>query len=964
MRANQALRASAKSSLLSRSLACLSLVLLAACDGSTGNQGSAGGQGSNEGDTTPTAYEQGDTLPGIVLAISEVTGGSGTGGNFLPGDTLSVHYTAKKSNGTNWNITEFGTARILVSGPTSNYQRVLAEQTNLATASVRQADGSYLYTFTAPIPTTYLAPLNDTVSFGLSDGELQGQPLQEGTYTVGMYVGWNYTLGTASARAAGDAVFDFLIGNTGSLLPRELVLQDNCNRCHESLQAHGGLRRNVTLCLLCHTAGAEDKNVPGVANGTPGVTIEFKVMIHKIHNGEHLPSVLGVGTNLDGTRNYAATPQPYQMVGFGNSVIDFSSVAFPAWPQGVIAMPRDSGYSSLSAGEKSLEDTLRTGVSSCYLCHGDPDGDGPLGAPAQGDIYKTQPTEAACGACHDDIVWGQVYNANTQSMPDTADNSNCILCHTASGASLSVEDAHIHPLQNPSFNPGVNIEFTGIAEAGTNDDDGTIDPGEKIVATFSIVDDTGADITPSAVTNISVLVAGPTNNYNFLLSSSIPVSKLVGSPPYTVNLPAPVFLERVGVSTGALESFTTALTPHWNVTGAATSVLVRTATAGGNSTLASDTVAPQNYLDVASATNFARDDYIVVDDGTADEEYVRIQYVDGTRLWFGQTGSSTYPFGLNKAHSTGATVKEVTLTTKTVTTNYTLDATTGTITEVTEFGNGNVVLCSYTTDYVMPSVYPVTINDTATIDETWGKWSAKPIVDGTYSVGLYTTRTTVLSLYSETNSYRDVSDPAAVDFLVGDASTVQHYSLISSDENCNACHQTVYAHGSGRAGFTTCILCHGAAGMEDRPQYVAANAPATDGVTPNFRTMLHKIHAGAELAHASSYEIVGFGSTAYPNNFGIVTFEEVEFPVFPSGVKSCAKCHGTSTAWQEPANRAHPTDQVLPMKNWAPVCGSCHDADDAQSHISAMTSAGGVESCGVCHGSGAEINVPKEHKVY
>ena len=35
-------------------------------------------------------------------------------------------------------------------------------------------------------------------------------------------------------------------------------------------------------------------------------------MIHKIHDGAHLPSVLGVGTNADGTRSYAATPVPYR----------------------------------------------------------------------------------------------------------------------------------------------------------------------------------------------------------------------------------------------------------------------------------------------------------------------------------------------------------------------------------------------------------------------------------------------------------------------------------------------------------------------------------------------------------------------------------------------------------------------------------------------------------------------------
>ena len=34
-------------------------------------------------------------------------------------------------------------------------------------------------------------------------------------------------------------------------------------------------------------------------------------MVHKIHNGQHLPSVLGVATKPDGSRDYGATPTPY-----------------------------------------------------------------------------------------------------------------------------------------------------------------------------------------------------------------------------------------------------------------------------------------------------------------------------------------------------------------------------------------------------------------------------------------------------------------------------------------------------------------------------------------------------------------------------------------------------------------------------------------------------------------------------
>ena len=170
----------------------------------------------------------------------------------------------------------------------------------------------------------------------------------------------------------------------------------------------------MKLCVLCHTAGAEDRNVASQDGGTPGVTIEFGVMIHKIHNGEHLPSVLGVGTKADGSRDYDRTPTPYKVAGFNTA--DFSEVAFPVWPNLNIGMPRDAGYSGLTTSQKAQEDEMLRGVTACASCHGDPDGSGPLPAPAQGGLAYSNPTRRTCGACHDDIDWNLPYTANGVTM--------------------------------------------------------------------------------------------------------------------------------------------------------------------------------------------------------------------------------------------------------------------------------------------------------------------------------------------------------------------------------------------------------------------------------------------------------------------------------------------------------------------------------------------------------------------
>ncbi len=927
-------------------LQVLALLGSAGCDGDDGERGPPGPPGASG---TDSDLEQGDPLPGLVLTVQSLKGGSAGGGRFRVGDKPRVNFRLQKSDGSDWDIAELSSGRAILSGPTFNYQRVILEVSNLVTASVKQGDGSYTYTYASAIPSTYAAPINDSPAFGPEDGELTGEKLLEGTYTIGLTFSWDYTVDGESERDADNATIDFVLGGSGTAETREVVKIENCNRCHDQLRIHGGRREDARLCVLCHTAGAEGDN---------NVSIDFKVLIHKIHAGEHLPSVLGVSTNPDGSRNYGA-PTPYIVSGH-----DFSDVPFPAWPQGQIPTPRDQGYTALSSQDKATEDTIRKGPSNCAVCHGDPDGaSGPLTAPAQGDIHLTQPTRQACGSCHDDVLWGQNYTANGQTMGAQANNANCKLCHNDMGSPLAVFEAHRHPLADPSFDTGVNMDVTSLVEAGTHDNDGTIDPGEKIAITFNIVDDAGVDIAPSAVGSPSVVLSGPTGNYNLLLNTSIPSAALTGPPPFTVNVPMQVNLERVGVSSAALETFTTALAPHWNVSGAMTSVLVRTGTSGGNSMLSAATVAPQNYVDVANAMGFARNDLIVVDDGQAGEEYVTIQFVDGQRLWFSSPYTTSYKAGLENAHAAGATVRGVATMPKAIGVDYSLNAATGMITELVEFGAGRTVIASYWTDYVLPATYPLALNDSPDLGENVGEWAGKPLVDGTYSLGIWTSRSLTLNLFGESNSYRSTSDAKKTDFLVGSATQIEPYALIASGSSCFNCHQELAFHGFGRRDFDSCVLCHGTAGSEDRPPYVAANAPATSGVTVSFRTMLHKIHMGKELTNASTYDVVGFGSGSYPNNFAVANFAEVGFPSFPGGVQNCVKCHGND-AWHEPLPRAHPSSQGAPVQTWAVVCGACHDSTDAQAHIRVQTDPLGNESCGVCHASGKDENVARVHSTY
>ncbi len=958
---------------------------LAACSGSDGRNGSDGAPG-----TLPvtTVLQPAEDAPGVALTIVSITGASGAGGSFQVGDIPAVRFTVKRADGTDWDVMDLATLRILVSGPTFNYQRVIAEQSDLVANSTTNSDGSYTYRFATGIPATYLAPLNDTVALGAMDGELTGMPLLAGTYTVGMYAAWNYSVAgkTGTVRDVGNATADFLFGGATTLAPREVVKADNCNQCHTQLQAHGGLRRQPTLCLLCHTSGSEDRNMSGAGgtDETPGASIDFRVMIHKIHNGKHLPSVLGIGVMADGTADYTKPPVPYELVGFGNNKHDFSEVAFPVWPSLNVAMPRDEGYSALGSAEKAQEDAMRSGVVSCDVCHGDPDGTGPLTTPAQGDLAYVQPSRRACGACHDDVDWTLPYDRNGGAggapMPANKLDSECSNCH-AVGNLFPVEDNHRHPLKDSTFNPGFNIELTGVTDGAGSNLNGTLEPGEKVDVTFRIVDDIGVEIDPATVSALSIGLAGPTTNQNLLLQTSIPTDSLTGAQPFTVAVPMPVHLEHVDTtfSGGALETFAgTTYTPHWNVSGAETGVWVSTGFSGVSGSLAADQPGPSNFIDVGTGEGaaFARDDFLVIDSGGANEEWLRIQLVDDDRLWFNSGNlSSSYPSGTSIDHSMGELVQVVDLALDmsgdsilVLGVDFSVSTADGAITELVDFPDGEV-LVSYTSDYVMPDVYPLALNASPDLDERQGKWTGLPLVDGTYKTTMWGDIRKTLTQHGESNSYRLAAEGVSASFLfdnpaeAGTPMTLVPWDKISSVDNCYACHQDMLFHGAGRRGVETCLICHGSSGGEDRPRYVAANAPETTGVEIRFREMLHKIHAGAELANAASYTVVGFGQ-GYPNNFSEHHYDEVEFPSFPDGVKNCEACHGSGNdAWTNPAPAKHPTDATLPGQAWRASCGSCHDGEAVQAHIDSQTSPSGVESCSTCHENGSDLSIDVVHKV-
>ena len=206
------------------------------------------------------------------------------------------------------------------------------------------------------------------------------------SHTIGIYGSRNLTefdLGTNYA----SATFNFVPNGSAVSTTRDVIRTQSCNRCHDQLPAHGGSRRGVEVCILCHSPQTSDPDT--------GNTVDFPVMVHKIHMGEELPSVLA--------------GKSYQIIGNNQSVNDYSTVVHPA------------------------------DVRRCEVCHAQDPG------AAQATAYLTRPTRVACGSCHDDVNFAT--GANHAGGPQISDNQ-CSICHIPQGEldfDASIKGAHVVP---------------------------------------------------------------------------------------------------------------------------------------------------------------------------------------------------------------------------------------------------------------------------------------------------------------------------------------------------------------------------------------------------------------------------------------------------------------------------------------------------------------------------------------
>ncbi|TKB56675.1 OmcA/MtrC family decaheme c-type cytochrome [Ferrimonas aestuarii] len=196
---------------------------------------------------------------------------------------------------------------------------------------------------------------------------------------------------------------------------RKIVSSDACRVCHTELDFHGGSRIETDNCVTCHNAD----NVDPIS----GESLDLKVMAHKLHHGLDLPSLKQEGTKYSIFTSGGADERIY-----GEN-------------DGIWVL---SNKGTIDGVNYPMD------IRNCTSCHADeadhqanPDLITPITADAGN--WKTVPSIAACGSCHDNIAFTQqMLDANhnlERHVSFPIEDGTCLSCH-GEGNTFSVAAVH------------------------------------------------------------------------------------------------------------------------------------------------------------------------------------------------------------------------------------------------------------------------------------------------------------------------------------------------------------------------------------------------------------------------------------------------------------------------------------------------------------------------------------------
>lgn len=432
-------------------LLSLVLVVAAGCEGPAGPQGNPGQDGSqgvpgepgtqgDPGTTGPIGPPGGTpwlTARGVKLTLTGLTvaGGKATvaftltdpkdvpldrDGRLTEG-TVAVGFAlgqlAQNPDGTAAQYTAY-TTRVQTTPDGMHSATQGALETTGTVAVVDVTKGQYTYTFAADV-SAYDPQRTQTI------------------------------IGNATRTQADDATYlsvaDLSVGPTATPVVRQQVTDAACNGCHASLTAHGGHFTSTAQCVVCHQPQSSDPDT--------GNTVDFPVMIHKIHQGKALPTVALGGR--------------YDIVGYAQVDHDFSDVGFPR------------------------------PTNDCRSCHA------PSAVQAAG--WRQKASIALCTSCHDNTVFDDadvVVGKTVLHKGGAQAPTSCNVCHGPT-ASWRVDKMHDRGPLDPAKQIGLTID--SVTHTGA---------GESPTVAFTVTTNgVGRNLGTAPLTALTATIAGPNTDY-------------------------------------------------------------------------------------------------------------------------------------------------------------------------------------------------------------------------------------------------------------------------------------------------------------------------------------------------------------------------------------------------------------------------------------------------------------------
>jgi OmcA/MtrC family decaheme c-type cytochrome len=270
-------------------------------------------------------------LQGVNYKIESIT-------DVAPGKKPTVVFTVKDDKGNPIALSGMSSTRLYMAGPVeTDFATYVREDAIKAPGS----NGRYTYTFTKAIP----ADAKGNWQFGM-----------EGYRNVKLNAG---TTTERSVRDLGHNIVVYAAVDGSKAVPRRSIVDTaKCEKCHMSLEFHGGNRNAVEMCSFCHNPSLTVKE----SNGTE-LSYNFPNMIHRFHAEARYPGIL---SNCEQCHVAGAQSLP-----LNDGLL---STTNPAAPEGMNPTPPQTNACLSCHGENAsawshANANTTTFGESCAVCH-------------------------------------------------------------------------------------------------------------------------------------------------------------------------------------------------------------------------------------------------------------------------------------------------------------------------------------------------------------------------------------------------------------------------------------------------------------------------------------------------------------------------------------------------------------------------------------------------------------------